>query len=136
MPTIHRCALLMTGLLLTFIGLAYCIDPNLLLARYDLSVNGASEDNMYRGAYGGLFVSLGIAIFVGFFSNAFRQTSTVIAVLFMGGFAIGRVASISAFGVPHEQIINLLVIEVFAALFFAWLMLSDSAKETPKQTLK
>ena len=43
----------MTGLLLTFIGLAYCIDPNLLLARYDLSVNGASEDNMYRGAYGG-----------------------------------------------------------------------------------
>ena len=96
------------------IGLIYCVDPNILLARYDLAVSGVSDDNMYRGAYGGLFVVLGATIAYGFFTPSFRQMSTLIALLFMGGFAIGRLSSIVMVGIPHEQIVGLLVFEILS----------------------
>ena len=123
MQVFHRYLLLLTGLGLTVIGVAYCVDPNLLLARYDLGVAGASEDNMYRGAYGGLFVAVGAAIGFGFFSSSFRGTATILALLFMGGFAFGRLASIAAVGVPHERIVGLLAFEIVSVALFAWLLL-------------
>ncbi len=122
---IHRCLLLLTGATLALIGVTYCLDPNLLLARYELSVVGASDDNMYRGAYGGLFITLGAAIGYGFFSAPSRRTSTMIALLFMGGFALGRMSSILALGMPHQQIIGLLVFELCAAAMFAWFLLAE-----------
>lgn len=127
--SIHRIVLLFTGITLTLIGIAYCIDPNLLLARYELSVAGASEDNMYRGAYGGLFVFTGAAIAYGFLKESFRQVSTIIALLFMGGFAFGRVASILALGAPHQQIIGLLIFEIISSAIFVWFLLSQPASQ-------
>ena len=122
--TVHRFLLLFTGATLALIGIAYCLDPNLLLSRYEISVAGVSEDNMYRGAYGGLFITLGMAIGYGFFSAQFRQTATLIALVFMSGFAIGRVASIVSLGTPHEQIVGLLVFEIVFAAVFGWLFLT------------
>lgn len=121
--TIQRYFLLFTGLTLGAIGLSYCIDPNLLLSRYELLVSGASDDNMYRGAYGGLFITMGIAIAFGFKAHAFRDTATLIVLLFMGGFAIGRIASIAAVGLPHAQITSLLVFEVIASVACAWFLI-------------
>ena len=121
----HRGLLFLTGATVAFIGIAYCIDPNLLLSRYDLAVSGVSDDNMYRGAYGGLFIVLGIAIGYGALSTSFRQTATLIALLFMGGFALGRFSSILLVGMPHDQIVGLLLFEVFSALAFTWLLISD-----------
>ena len=121
----QRYFLLLTGVALVLIGFAYCVDPNFLLARYELSVAGTSEDNMYRGAYGGLFVTVGAAVAFGFHSPSFRQTSTIIALLFMGGFAIGRIASILALGMPHEQIIGLLLFELVSSAVFVWFLVSQ-----------
>ena len=119
---IQRYTLLFIGITLVFIGLTYCIDPNLLLARYELSVVGSSEDNMYRSAYGGLFLTTGAAVGFGFFSDSFRQTSTIIALLFMGGFALGRIASILMVGMPHQQIIGLLGFEIVSSAMFVWFL--------------
>ena len=127
---IQRWVLLLTGVTLTLIGISYCIDPNFLLARYELSVAGISEDNMYRGAYGGLFITVGLAVSFGFFSKPFLNTATTIVVLFMGGFAIGRVASILARGMPHEQIVGLLVFEIASSMLFIWFLLKDRKVET------
>ncbi|MCG8416120.1 MAG: DUF4345 domain-containing protein [Pseudomonadales bacterium] len=131
---IHRYVLLFTGATLALIGVTYCIDPNLLLARYELSVAGASEDNMYRGAYGGLFITTGAAIAYGFYTDAFRQVSTIVALLFMGGFAIGRIASILALGIPHQQIVGLLVFEIVSSAVFIWLLLSQPVKKLADQS--
>ena len=131
--TIHRYALLLTGVTLSLIGIAYCIDPNLLLARYELSVADVSEDNMYRGAYGGLFITTGAAIAWGFFQNTFRQVSTIIALLFMGGFAFGRLASILALGVPHQQIVGLFAFEIVSTALFIWFLYSQSVNKTAEQ---
>ena len=128
MQAIHRYLLLFTGTSLAFIGLAYCVDPNLLLARYGLSVAGASEDSMYRGAYGGLFLTLGAAIALGFFSEGFRRTATIIALLFMSGFAAGRLASVSALGLPHENVLGLLVFEIVTAALFGWFLFSQRTR--------
>ncbi len=125
MQTAHRYLLLLTGISVCLIGAAYCIDPNPLLARYELTAHGASEDNMYRGAYGGLFITLGAAIAFGFVSSEFCSTSTVIACLFMGGFAFGRLTSIFALGVPHEHIVGLLVFELVSVGLFAWFLFSQ-----------
>ncbi len=125
MNLFQRWVLLFTGVTLTLIGASYCFDPNLLLARYELSVAGISEDNMYRGAYGGLFITVGIAVAFGFFSKAFLNTATIIVVLFMGGFAIGRIASILARGLPHEQIIGLLLFEIASSVLFIWFLVRE-----------
>ncbi len=122
----QRYLLLCVGVMLTGIGLAYCVDPDLLLSRYDIGIAGVSDDNMYRGAYGGLFLTLGAAIAYGFFSVSFRQTSTLIGLLFMGGFAAGRTASILALGMPHEQIVGLLIFEVVLSTVFGWLLIADA----------
>ena len=110
---------------LTLIGISYCIDPNFLLARYELSVAGISEDNMYRGAYGGLFITIGGAIAYGFYSRAFERTSLVIALLFMGGFAVGRMASIITLGLPHQMIVNLFVFELVSSALLVWFLVTD-----------
>ena len=126
---INRYLLLFTGVTIALIGLAYCVDPNLLLSRYGITVVGISEDNMYRGAYGGLFVTLGIAMAYGFFSAQFQRSATLLALLFMGGFAIGRVASIALVGMPHDQILSLLIFEIATSITFAWLLFSGSKLE-------
>ena len=120
--SLQRYLLLFTGVTLAMIGLLYCIEPDLLLARYDISITGVSEDNMYRGAYGGLFLTLGAAIAFGFFSDTFRRNATLIAWLFMGGFAIGRLASIALSGMPHDQIVGLLAFELVTATAFGWFL--------------
>ena len=120
----HRYLLLVTGALLMVIGLAYCLDPNLLLGRYELAVVGASEDSMYRGAYGGLFLTLGAAVAFGF-STTHRRNATLLAMLFMGGFALGRLVSIVAAGMPHPQIVGLLLFEVVSVVVFAGLLMAD-----------
>ncbi len=128
MHSAHRYLLLILGLSLAVIGLAYCIDPNLLLARYELAAESSSEDNMYRGAYGGLFLTLGTAIAFGFLSASFRQPATLIALLFMSGFALGRIASIIAVGMPHGQIMNLLVVELLSSAMLTWFLLEPSRR--------
>ena len=133
MLTFHRYLLLVTGVMLSLIGVAYCVDPNLLLTRYELSATGVSEDNMYRGAYGGLFIALGAAIAAGFFVESFRRSATLIALLFMGGFAFGRLVSIASLGMPHEQIVSLLVFEVVASLLFAWMLISSKLSHPVSQ---
>ena len=125
---LQRYFLLFTGVTLMLIGIAYCIDPNLLLARYDLSATSASEDNMYRGAYGGLFITVGAAVAYGFRSAAFRFASTVFALVFMGGFAIGRIASIALLGMPHQMIINLLVFEIVSSGLLIWFLFRQPSK--------
>ena len=139
MERLHAILLLLTGITLVGIGLVYCIDPNLLLARYGLDVSSVSDDNMYRGAYGGLFITLGASIGYGFVNRAFRKTATVIAMLFMGGFAIGRISSIVALGLPHDNIVSLLIFELVSVAAFGWLLwyervLPAQAEPTPVKT--
>ena len=124
--SIHRSLLLLTGAALVFIGVTYCIDPNLLLARYDLVVSNASEDNIYRGAYGGLFIAVGAAIAYGFFAPSFRQVATLVAALFMGGFALGRLSSLFMVGMPHDLIVALLGLEVVSTVVFAGFFYTQS----------
>lgn len=129
--SLQRYLLLAVGATVACIGLAYTADPNLLLGRYEISVAGVSEDNMYRGAYGGLFLTLGLAIAYGFFSATFRRMSTLIAFLFMCGFALGRIASITLAGIPHEQIVGLLAFEVVTTAIFGWLFFTETSRNTP-----
>lgn len=124
----NRYFLLVVGTTLALIGIAYCIDPNLILTRYELNVSSASEDNMYRGAYGGLFITVGVAVACGYFSESIKQISTLIALIFMGGFAIGRVASVLAIGMPHQQIVSLLVIEMVSSALLVWFLCSQQNK--------
>lgn len=122
--TIQRYFVLLTGLTLTAIGLAYCIDPGLLLARYELGIDSVSHDNMYRGAYGGVFITIGLCIALGFRSEQHRAQATWLVLLIMGGFAIGRLASIAAVGLPHPQILSLLGFEIVSSVVCAYFLIA------------
>ena len=63
------------------------------LASFDESASSAVVREAMEAEDRSTF-SQGLAIAAGFRASAFRSTATIITLLFMGGFAIGRLASI------------------------------------------
>lgn len=100
------------------IGILYLVDPNLLLARYDLVTGSAGMDNMLRSTYGGLFLVSAAIFAMGVFVIDRRRDALAFVAIFMTGAAIGRIASILAVGAPPSTIMPLLYFEI-AATFIA-----------------
>lgn len=98
------------------IGVLYLYDPNLLLARYDLSAGSAGMDNMLRSTYGGLFLASAVIFALGVFVDDRRRDVLAFVAIFMTGAAIGRIASIIAVGAPPSTIMPLLYFEIAATV--------------------
>lgn len=98
------------------IGVLYLYDPNLLLARYDLSADSAGMDNMLRSTYGGLFLVSSLIFALGVFVAARRRDALAFVAIFMTGAALGRIVSIIAVGAPPATIMPLLYFEIAATI--------------------
>ncbi|MEO0343816.1 MAG: DUF4345 domain-containing protein [Pseudomonadota bacterium] len=97
------------------IGLAYLYGPNLLLGQYDLSVQDVGLDNMMRATYGGVFVAVAVIFGIGAAHPPRQRDALMLATLFMGGLALGRVASMISVGLPPSGLLPLLGYEAIAA---------------------
>jgi len=97
------------------IGLAYLYDPNLLLRQYGLSVQDPGLDNMMRATYGGVFVGVAVIFGIGAVHPSRQKDALMLAALFFGGLALGRVASMIDVGLPPSGLLPLLGYEVIAA---------------------
>ncbi|MDD9893887.1 MAG: DUF4345 family protein, partial [Gammaproteobacteria bacterium] len=104
------------------IGIAYLIDPNILLVNYNMAVTDAGFDNFFRAGSGGLFLALAIGFGLGAIKPEHEKTSLLILLLFMGGLALGRAVSMLAMGLSHPMLGFLFAYEVLAALVAAWLL--------------
>lgn len=109
-----RMILILNAIVIGSIGLAYLVDPNLLLANYGLSVGEVGMDNMLRSTYGGLFVAMAGLFALGSVKENRRRDALGLLALFMGGLAAGRIASLTLAGVPDGSMHMLLAYEATA----------------------
>ena len=112
------------------IGVLYLYDPNLLLARYDLTTGSAGMDNMLRSTYGGLFLASAFIFALGIFIERRRRDALAFVAIFMAGAALGRIVSIFAAGSPPSTIMPLLYFEIAAVVIAVTLLMrSESTPE-------
>ncbi len=115
MTLLARIVLILNSTLIGLIGLAYLYDPNLLLANYGLSADSPGMDNMLRSTYGGLFLAMAGVFALGAVSASRLSDGLALLALFMGGLALGRLASLAMAGAPDPSINTLLAYEAVAA---------------------
>lgn len=113
---VARIFLAFNAIVIALIGILYLLEPNLLLARYELETGSVGMDNMLRAAYGGIFVGASAVFFMGVLDPNRRRDALGFVAIFMSGAAVGRIASIVATGMPHPVIMSLLYYEAIAAL--------------------
>ncbi len=122
--------LILNAALIGAIGLAYLVDPNLLLANYGLVAGEPGMDNLLRGTYGGLFIAMASLFALGAFRQARRRDALGLLALFMGGLAVGRVASLALAGAPDPSMHMLLGYEATAFVITIFLYRRTAADLT------
>lgn len=111
------------ALTIGLIGLGYLWSPNRLLARYELETGGPAMDNMLRSAYGGLFVGMAAILALGALVPSRTRDALWFTLLFMGGFAVGRIVSLVRVGSPGRNVNALLGYEVVSTAIASGLLL-------------
>jgi len=101
------------------VGLGYLSSPATMYGLYGITIDSVNEASMVRSAYGGLFLGFAILFFQGARREHFTKAALTALLVFMGSFALGRIISIVADGVPSLLILALLGAEiVYTALAF------------------
>lgn len=117
------------GLGVAAIGAIYLVAPQMLLDVYGIHLQSASEANILRGAYGGLFSAFALLFCLGAVSQEYTRTAQIALLAFMGGSAVGRLVSIVVDGQPHMLLVAVFVVELVYACAAA-LLLKVGAAET------
>lgn len=94
------------------IGVAYLFVPQAILGLYGITIQSVNEASILRSACGGVFIVFSTLFVLGAVKEELSFTAVVALAAFMGGFAIGRIASIVADGVPSPILLALAAIEV------------------------
>lgn len=113
---VSKIYLALNAVAIGLVGLFYLYDPNILLSQYGLKTGSTGLDNMFRSAYGGVFLAAATVFLLGVFQPGRRKDAVGFVTLFMIGAAVGRLASIAAVGMPPMSIMPLLGYECLAAV--------------------
>ncbi|MCY7296490.1 DUF4345 domain-containing protein [Alteromonas sp. a30] len=110
--------LIISGLLLIFIGASYLFTPIEFYAsanQTDISgqVNLLSE---IRAAGGGLLLG-GILVAVGAFKSHFAYTATVISIMIWMGWGLARIVGFAADGMPNEGLVIATICEILIGIW-------------------
>ena len=122
-PTLPGLFLGANALAIGLIGLGYLWSPNRLLARYALETGTPAMDSMLRSAYGGVFLGMAAIFALGALVPSRTGDGLLFTLLFMGGFALGRIVSLVRVGSPGRAVNALLGYEVVASAVAAGLYL-------------
>jgi hypothetical protein len=118
----NRIYLILLGLATLNIAVQGLLDPQAIMDNVQVTLGNATARNSVRALYGG--VNLALALFW-LYAAFYRQREGLrFALLYTGGFAIGRLVSIAVEGVPGAFAMQWLVTEsVFAVLAIVLLVL-------------
>lgn len=122
----RKILLVLAGVEIFGVGLVYLIAPQVMAASNGMELRGVNEWHAMRAAYGGVFVAFGALFGAGAFSAALRRPALVAVATFMGGFALGRIASIAVDGAPAPAFYGALASEI---IFSAGALIALSKRE-------
>jgi Domain of unknown function (DUF4345) len=127
-----RIFLCLLGLATLNIAVKAMIDPQAIFDLVDVTLGNTTARNSVRALYGGVNVAFGLY----WLYAAFRaqQTGLVLALLYTGGFAVGRLLSIFMDGMPGSFAMQWLVTEsVFAVVAAALLWTGQKQQQSIAQ---
>ena len=114
--------LLSASLGIGVIGLGYLFSPSTMYGLYGIGLETVNEANMVRSAYGGLFLGFAVLFFLGARRDQFATPALIALLTFMAGFALGRVVSLFADGMPSPLILSLIAFELIYSALAGYLL--------------
>lgn len=116
--------LVVVGLAFLNVGVQAFINPQSVMDFVSVHLDNINARNSTRAFYGG--VNLSFALFFLYGAFKMKREALLIALLYGGGFVLGRVYSIIAEGVPGPFILTWLCIETFLTIVSGMLLLKWS----------
>lgn len=116
-----RIFLIITGLATLNIAVQALVDPQTVMNFVDVQLNNITARNSIRAFYGS--VNLAFALFWLYAAFRDQRTGLILAGLYTGGFALGRLVSITLDGMPGAFALQWLVVESLFALIALGLFL-------------
>ncbi len=114
LPTI---ALLLGGGAVFLIGARSLVAPRAMAEAFGIQLSAPPALSEIRASFGGMHLGVGGFMLAGIFVASLRRPALILLALYMGGLAVGRVASALLDGAPSPLICLSLATElVFAAL--------------------
>ncbi len=119
-PLIIRIFLILLALATLNIAVQAMLDPQTIFDNVQVQLGNLTARNSVRALYGGVNLAFGLF----WLYAAFRQQSMglTLALLYTGGFAIGRLMSIILDGMPGAFAVQWMATETVFAVLSAWLL--------------
>lgn len=121
MITAARIFLALMGLGFIGLGLNGLLNPIAHLAPYGLDYQAPAWIGEIRANYGGMHIGIGLLTGLGAMRSQWLQSALAVQLVFLGGLAIGRTASVFIDGFPPTFALSFIAIEWVGAglaLFF------------------
>ena len=128
-PAMSKWVLGSAGIGVVAIGVIYLAAPEILLDVYGIEIRSSSEANLFKAAYGGLFLAFGSLFLLGAVRVAYAEPAKIALLIFMSGLAVGRLVSLVADGRPHVLIMVVHGVEVVYAVAAAYILRGSSSRE-------
>jgi len=123
---ITRVFLILLALATLNIAVQAILDPQVIFDNVQVQLGNITARNSVRALYGGVNLAFGLF----WLYAAFRQQKTglILAVLYTGGFAVGRILSLLMDGMPGAFAMQWLITESVFALLAAGLLYWNAPK--------
>jgi hypothetical protein len=104
------------GLMMLVVGALHLFNPQMMMLEPGIELSTVNHFHVIRAAYGGAYLGIAALFLAGAVGRMDSRAALSAVVLIFGGFAIGRLVSIAADGLPVALYLGVLGAEVFFTL--------------------
>ena len=110
-----RFTLFGAGLMMLVVGALHLLLPQMMMREPGIALTSVNHFHAIRAAYGGAYLGIAALFLGGALGRIDPRASLAAVALIFGGFALGRVFSVVADGMPVALYMGVLAAEVFFA---------------------
>jgi hypothetical protein len=110
-----RFTLLGAGLMMLVVGVLHLAGPQMMMREPAIELSSANHFHVIRAAYGGAYLGIAALFLAGALQRIDARAALAAVALIFGGFAMGRIVSIAADGMPVPLYLGVLGAELFFA---------------------
>lgn len=110
-----RFTLFGAGLMMLVVGALHLAGPQMMMREPGIDLSSANHFHVIRAAYGGAYLGIAALFLAGALQRMDARAALAAVVLIFGGFAMGRIVSIAADGMPVPLYLGVLGAELFFA---------------------
>lgn len=108
-----RFTLFGAGLMMLVVGALHLLNPQMMMREPGIELSTVNHLHVIRAAYGGAYLGIAALFLGGALGRLDARFALQSVVLLFGGFAVGRVLSIVADGMPVPLYLGVLSAELF-----------------------